>query len=391
MTGVQDLTAQGSSFSTSGRIPELDGLRGVAILLVIASHYFVDIAVTRRGTALFYLLQTLRLAWSGVDLFFVLSGFLIGGILLDVRKSGRYFRVFYSRRFCRIVPIYAAMCVLWWIALRLTSVHASPVLAEVFPRPDSWWPYLTYTQNFWMAFAGSMGAGWAAITWSLAVEEQFYLTMPAVIRYVNEKSLPILLVLGILSAVSLRILLFEILPRAEGAAAAFALMPCRADSLLLGVLAACLVRQRGVWKYLSSHSHVLLRAFAVLAGGFVYLTVKAPLRSGWLIASVGYTWLGLLYLCVLVMAIAQTEGLLARVLRSRILAWFGLISYGSYLIHTAILGLAFGFVRHHPPRITGLGDLLTAILALGLTAMTAQVSWSFFERPIVKYGHSLGY
>lgn len=391
LTSVQELPGRRSFSGASRRVPELDGLRGVAILLVIVSHYFIDTVVARRGTALFYVLQTGRLAWSGVDLFFVLSGFLIGGILLDVRKSARYFQVFYSRRFCRIVPIYMAMCVVWWIATQSTSIRPSVTLAEVFPHPSSWWPYVTYTQNFWMAYAGGMGVGWATITWSLAVEEQFYLTMPAVIRYVNERGLPILLGLGILLAVFLRVLLFRVLPRAQGAAATFALMPCRADSLLLGVLAAWLVRRQSVWAYLSTHSHVLLRAFIVLAGGFVYLTVRAPLRSGWPIASVGYTWLALLYLCILLTAVAQTESILARALRSRVLAWFGLVSYGSYLIHTAVLGLTFGFLRHHSPRITGLGDLLVTMFAVVLTFVIAQISWSFFEGPIVTCGRSLEY
>lgn len=390
-TVVQDVREQGSFFSRSRRIPELDGLRGIAILLVIASHYLVDIAVTRRGTPLFYLLQMGRLAWSGVDLFFVLSGFLIGGILLDVRQSPRYFQVFYSRRSCRIVPIYAAMCILWWLASRLSFIHPSTALAEAFPQPAPWWPYLTYTQNFWMAYAGTVSIGWASVTWSLAVEEQFYLTMPAVIRYVSERTLLTLLCVGILSAASLRIVLFGILPRVQGAVAAFVLMPCRADSLLLGVLSAWLVRQDRFWRYLSTHLQMLPRALVVLAAGFIYLTVKAPLRSGWPMASVGYTWLAVLYLCVLLIAVAQTESVLARVLRSRVLRWFGLVSYGSYLLHTAVLGLAFGFLRHHSPRIAGLGDFLVAALALVLTFAIAQISWSFFERPVVKYGHSLLY
>src|SRR6202166_1749030 len=91
----------------SGRIPELDGLRGLAIGMVLMAHHFM--IVSRPGFALAYSLVPLRLDWTGVDLFFVLSGFLIGGILLDAPESSNYFRVFYIRRFFHSVPIYAVM------------------------------------------------------------------------------------------------------------------------------------------------------------------------------------------------------------------------------------------------------------------------------------------
>src|SRR6266851_1125269 len=98
-----------SPLHLSGRIPELDGIRGIAIGMVLIAHHFE--VVSRPGSTLAYALVPLRLTWSGVDLFFVLSGFLIGGILLDARESSNYFRVFYTRRFFRIIPIYAVLLV----------------------------------------------------------------------------------------------------------------------------------------------------------------------------------------------------------------------------------------------------------------------------------------
>jgi peptidoglycan/LPS O-acetylase OafA/YrhL len=96
------------------RLPELDGLRGCAILLVVIWHYVSQPANPAPGTVLALLVQPFKIAWSGVDLFFVLSGFLIGGILLDHRSSPRYFKTFYIRRICRIFPLYY-----FWIALYL--------------------------------------------------------------------------------------------------------------------------------------------------------------------------------------------------------------------------------------------------------------------------------
>src|SRR6266481_2099118 len=88
------------------RVPELDGLRGVAILLVLLFHYISLEGPTKTGSWSSFLQRIVIMGWSGVDLFFVLSGFLIGGILVDARNSPSYFKTFYARRFFRIIPIY---------------------------------------------------------------------------------------------------------------------------------------------------------------------------------------------------------------------------------------------------------------------------------------------
>ena len=90
----------------AGRIIELDGIRGLAILLVLIWHYLANTAATTIGSWQSYALATLGLTWSGVDLFFVLSGFLIGGILYDAKDSTSYYRTFYGRRIYRIFPLY---------------------------------------------------------------------------------------------------------------------------------------------------------------------------------------------------------------------------------------------------------------------------------------------
>src|SRR6202022_4240957 len=101
--------SKGLPVNLRGRIPELDGLRGVAIAMVVAHHYFLEPIQASPGTWLSHVQAVGRLAWSGVDLFFVLSGFLIGGILLDARDSPRYFGTFYRRRFARILPLYVVV------------------------------------------------------------------------------------------------------------------------------------------------------------------------------------------------------------------------------------------------------------------------------------------
>jgi peptidoglycan/LPS O-acetylase OafA/YrhL len=111
----------GTERSQQARIPELDGLRGVAIASVLVFHYLAIQGATPQHTLTSYLQRLTIMGGTGVDLFFVLSGFLIGGILLDVRESPRYFSTFYARRFFRIFPLYYA----WIAAYILLSTFAN--------------------------------------------------------------------------------------------------------------------------------------------------------------------------------------------------------------------------------------------------------------------------
>lgn len=108
------------SDSTSGRIAQLDSLRGIAILPVISLHYLNDASHGSFGSVLYRFGSTFRLGWTGVDLFFVLSGFLVGGILLDASEARNYFRTFYIRRFYRILPIYYL-----WVTHHFTATLCS--------------------------------------------------------------------------------------------------------------------------------------------------------------------------------------------------------------------------------------------------------------------------
>lgn len=162
-----------------GRIAELDGVRGLAIALVLVWHYLAS-SIDQRVAAdgLVVLSKVFALTWSGVDLFFVLSGFLIGGILLDNIDSPTYFRTFYVRRIARILPLYFAWFLLFLIIVRLGIFRSIPSLEHLFADPLPVWSYVTFTQNFVMTSSYRFGAEWLGVTWSLAIEEQFYLILP---------------------------------------------------------------------------------------------------------------------------------------------------------------------------------------------------------------------
>lgn len=194
-------------------IPELDGIRGLAILLVVVYHYFFEPAVVRPGSNLWHAIAPLRLGWTGVDLFFVLSGFLIGGILLDARGASNFFRTFYIRRFYRIVPIYAVLLGLCFFITFLVKRAYIPEFTWMTENRLPWTSYLCFGQNIWMAVHGSWGSGDLRPTWSLAVEEQFYLTLPIVIWFLETRLLRKVLV-GIVAGVPvLRTILWILLRR----------------------------------------------------------------------------------------------------------------------------------------------------------------------------------
>src|SRR5882762_4774863 len=146
----------------SGRISELDGIRGIAIGMVLIAHFFL--VVSRPGSPLAYALVPLRLDWSGVDLFFVLSGFLIGGILLDAREASNYFKVFYTRRFFRIIPLYTA-CLVGAFGLYLLALGGiANRIAWMYDGKLPWGLYPLFLQNFWMAAYTATGAFPLAVT-----------------------------------------------------------------------------------------------------------------------------------------------------------------------------------------------------------------------------------
>ena len=196
---------------SKSRIPELDGLRGLAILLVLLYHF---VSSPRIQPPLFH--KLFAIGWSGVDLFFVLSGFLIGGILLDVRESPNYFRTFYGRRFYRIVPLYY----LWIGAYFVIALFGS----SRFPW-RSIPVYLLFLQNYTKIDRAVIAVAWLGALWSLAIEEQFYLIVPTVVRFLTKPRLLLMLYSAILCAPVFRILLYEYLPGHP--AAPYVLTPCR--------------------------------------------------------------------------------------------------------------------------------------------------------------------
>jgi peptidoglycan/LPS O-acetylase OafA/YrhL len=350
-------------------------------LLVLVWHCVASPLNADGHAATSWLRGALALTWSGVDLFFVLSGFLIGGVLMDARAASNYFSVFYARRTARIFPLYFAWLALFLVASACAPSAGTSALDALFDHPMSLVSYATFTQNFAMARAATFGAGWLGITWSLAIEEQFYLLLPLVVRFVAPRRLPYLLVPAIVAAVGIRVALLHTL--SQPAIAIYVLLPCRADALLLGVLSAVVVRRGGAPPDL----RIECTALAVLAIGSVLLLVSFSSPISPIMVSVGYTWIALTYACVLLVAWRGGSGVVARVLRLGWLRRLGAISFGVYVVHQAVSGVGFALVLHRPPSLARASDLLVTLGALVVTLVVAKLSYVFAERPILTAAH----
>lgn len=351
-------------------IPALDGIRGLAILLVLVWHYLA--LDPPPGSALAYALVPLRLTYTGVDLFFVLSGFLIGGILVDTRGTHGYFASFFGRRALRILPLYVVVVTAFYLLVFLNGRGVDGLaLATQAPLPFA--SYATLTQNIAMIRAGAV-VNAVSVTWSLAVEEQVYLILPLVVALCPPRRLSLAVALMIVVAFASRFFL--------SAETSYLLTLSRLDAIGAGMAAALVIRHPKWGPWLFSRPRVAYLALAAGALGYLLVLLRVILP-----APAGLTILAFSYVSVLVVVLADPEGWISRALQARWLQRLGLISYAAYLLHVPVLMLMHGLVLHRDqryPLITDAASALATALALAVTSALATISWRWFEAPILR-------
>ena len=363
----------------AGFIPALDGLRGIAIILVML-HHFTYYQPTSGIDGL--IVSVLLFMWTGVDLFFVLSGFLITGILLDSRGGERYFTTFYARRTLRIFPLYYLVLFLGLVVLP-TFPAVQPVLAGQVDLPPRW-PYWLYLTNFSIADRG-WAHGWLDVGWSLAIEEHFYLVWPLVI-WLCPPRLVALLCAVILVAEPIA----RVFARATGVEplSIYVLTWFRLDGLAMGALLAW-AQRRGLLPLLDRSAPVV-----VIAGvaGIIACTILGGNTWWWnrWMQQYGYSLIAVTGGAMLVSAINRpADSLWPRMLSAGWLRAFGRYSYALYLIHPPVMRAVREYVFNPLEYETlgpapWIGQVLFYGAATAPAFALAWLSWRLFEAPILR-------
>jgi len=364
------------------RISALDGVRGVAVLTVLFYHFTPDLLMPDRIQEWLKKIITTG-GWAGVDLFFVLSGFLITGILLRAKSQENYFLNFYARRVLRIFPLYYGMLFLIFVILPGIGIIHGMWFAPIQEAQPWHWFYVT---NFgtWLLPAESWYAPGRLETrhfWSLAVEEHFYLAWPAVVYACRLRTVQGICVGLILSAFCFRVFgVFTDQPNGF-----FTLTFCRWDALAVGALVATIVHKQEALELWRKEA-----VGTVFMFGLFLLTHLFVMKGLWSTAvpmlTFGVSIVALGFGAFIFLTLYDTR--ISRVLSNRPLRLAGKYSYGAYVIHGVI---APGLATLIPTDlwVAQFGQSLASVLALGLVKtmisfLLAGLSWHLFEQHFLK-------
>jgi peptidoglycan/LPS O-acetylase OafA/YrhL len=381
--------------SEPAHFPVLDGVRGLAILLVMMLHLWTMPAHTKLDRVVSY---GTNLGWFGVDLFFALSGYLITGILLDAKGADHYFRNFYVRRVLRIFPLYYAILVAsLYLLPHLLPPDKLARFGTIAGDEPYYWLYLS---NFAMARVGAVRHGVLDVTWSLAIEEQFYLVWPALVFLCSPRALVRIAAGLAVASLALRVGLHFF--SSYNAYSIYVLTPCHLDGLVVGAILAVWAREPGGLARFTGQARVAIVALLplVIAIPIAEDIFEPPnqiaLGMSPIFITFGFSLLAVLFGAVLIVVVTAAPGsTLHRLFSSRFLRTFGKYSYGVYLIHLPLRalirdrifgppgrGARFVFPELHGSALPG--QLVFYLVAGAASLGVAWVSYQVFERQFLK-------
>ncbi|HEX7847781.1 MAG TPA: acyltransferase [Chitinophagaceae bacterium] len=333
--------------------PALDGLRGVAILLVVLYHNFDFIKQSFFG-------------WLGVDLFFVLSGFLITSILMDDIGKAKFLKNFFTRRVLRIFPLYFLCLIIFLILFPLFNWHKKEL---AFFLDNQWWLW-TYLQNWLYSFRLTDDAKMLTHLWSLAVEEQFYLIWPFVILLVKKpKRLFFIMLALLLLTMAARSVIW--LYQVEDLNYTTLYTFTRIDGICIGSMIALLMRFRPT--LIGKNMAAIVLALAAM--NFIFYFLNRSSNSYPFLAFVGYTTFCAMFGLLVYEIVTNSNSLFTKLLSIQPLRFFGKISYGFYIFHWPI----YLMTREYLLAQTG-SRLGTALLSTALALLISIISYYSFER-----------
>ncbi len=366
-------------------VPALDGLRGLAIIMVLFVHFIGDAQPYNAFERI--LMKASNYGMWGVDLFFVLSGYLITGILYDSKGSAHYFRNFYMRRVLRIFPLYYAVLFLLFFVLPLFPSLLPTGLTES-SRHQGWiW---SYGVNLFIAQRGEWALPYVSHFWSLAVEEHFYLLWPLIVLAASRESLLRICAGCALFSLALRIVLSL---AGMNEISTQVLTPCRFDALCTGGFLAVASRSGARGALIrAARPAALVLASAILAISALTATthwLEGPshaLRSFLIALFFG----ALLLACVH----AEPDRFIGRFFNHPAMRFFGKYSYGIYVYHGVI---AYFLVdkRVEDDLAKALGSHLLAVLlqaagGVGVSVLVSVLSYEWFEKRFLRLKRSFG-
>lgn len=356
------------------RVAELDGIRGMAIAAILTVHSSEFLVSGINYKPIYYALYRCMIAgWLGVDIFFVLSGFLITAIILEDRDRPDFWSQFYLRRSLRILPAFAVVFGLTIVAIHFLNPEIHLTAAVILPA-------IFFTENWTVLNNTEMPM--LPHLWSLAVEEQFYLVWPLVVRRLSNATV-LKLSLGLVVACeALRIVLAL---RHVSVWIIYAITPTRIDGLALGAALAAASTMPSALRFLAAYwRRIALASVVLLVASFVALHRSLfPSSTRSQILAIPPTIL--LTAMLIYGAVSSTlPAGLARLLANPVLTYFGRRSYALYLIHLPILLAAWQSRVHGALSTLRPGFVVNALLslaALGICLALTEISWRLVESP----------
>jgi peptidoglycan/LPS O-acetylase OafA/YrhL len=367
---------------TGRHIPALDGIRALAILLVIPHN--VDVMSTSYPAFDFPAAALMHAGWIGVQLFFVLSGFLISGNLLDSRGTSHFFSAFFVRRALRILPLYFSVLVIALVlAPALLPVPQS--LRDTLPHQVWLWTFLS---NWTEPYGG--GVYGFSHFWSLAVEEQFYLLWPLVVFCCGPRTLlGVCLVLTVGALIARTVLLAAHFPPE----APYMFTICRMDALALGAAAACLVRIPAALARISKMTWMIASCAALIFLITVFAT-RGLAAYNMRAQSIGYTLLALTFALTILLTALPAKGIVAtamRILGSATLRPIGRYSYGMYVLHLPLhVFVGMPILHRLVAEVTPGAALTYTALMTAATFVLGAVSYELLERRFLQMKRRFG-
>jgi peptidoglycan/LPS O-acetylase OafA/YrhL len=366
---------------SKNRAHGLDTLRGCAVLAVLGYHYLNNTSVLRTPSLLFLQAASEHL-FFGVDMFFVLSGFLIGASLMRTKGDANYFANYFAHRAFRILPLYYVWLGIFVLLIGLNAGLWNGGMPWLLDQSGglSLVSFASFTQNFASAAHVSWGPAWLGITWTLAVEVHFYILAAIMIWLIPLRYVGVVSVAVIAAAVGLKQWGGEL----YSGHALMVITPARLDAPFVGMLCAWLWRFPALPALVAAKGGVLRNAaVALIILHYIavdYEWVRYPISS----LSINAFVFG-----IAVLAFAGPTSAVPN-FAVRALRWCGVRCYAIYLFHVGVLGLVTGGMFNYSPNVFSPGKGWPAvILGAAITFILVDQSWRWFEKPLIDFASSL--